>query len=113
MSTEEWPVRRAVWRPPAPAARKVSDDEPVYCGGKELTVEERYQQMKERRRLRKEAEARAQEETQRSGRRRSGRDSDKEDDGTEKARDKRYAVKLLQQEGSAWGGSASGSGDIG
>ncbi|MFI5934999.1 hypothetical protein [Actinoplanes sp. NPDC051494] len=118
-SAGEPQMPKAVWRRAIPVvADAVEEERPPRCGG-DLPLEERYQLMKERRRKRKEAEAveRAREEAEakvaaRKAREKSGDDED-EAKTAERFRNDRYAVKLLQQDNSAWGGGGAGSGDVG
>lgn len=118
-SAGETQMPKSVWRRAAPVVADAGEEErPPRCGG-DLPLEERYQLMKERRRKRKEAEAieraRAEADAKAAARRARERSGEDEDEArtTERFRNDRYAVKLLHQDNSAWGGGGAGSGEIG
>ncbi|GAA2565571.1 hypothetical protein GCM10010435_42930 [Winogradskya consettensis] len=111
---------RPVWRRAAAQPRVAGADEPLRCGGPELSAEERFQLMRERRLARKAEEERGREEADaRSASRHSSAakvksdDDEDEDRAAERFRNDRYAVKLLHQEDSVWGGGGAGSGMLG
>lgn len=110
---------RSVWRRAAAEPRVAGSDEPLHCGGPELTVEERYLLMRERRLARKaakereEEEAAAQEAARHPSRHRAADEEEDELKAAERFRNDRYAVKLLRQDDGAWGGDAAGSGVLG
>lgn len=110
---------RPVWRRAAAAARVAGSDEPLRCGGPELTAEEIYQKMKARReaRLAEEARKREEAEANRAARRSASaapaKDEEDEDKAAERFRNDRYAVKLLRQDDDAWGGGSALPGGIG
>ncbi|MBU2668187.1 hypothetical protein KOI35_32215 [Actinoplanes bogorensis] len=97
---------RAVWRRATPAGQETSGDDRLRCGGPEMSVEERYQMMRERRLAAKKAP----EEKPKA------KDHDDEEDelkAAERFRNDRYAVKLLKQDDDAWGGGADNTGTLG
>ncbi|WP_067495006.1 hypothetical protein [Actinoplanes sp. TFC3] len=112
-SSAEQQVPRAVWRRTASGPAVAGSDEPLRCGGPELSTEERFQLMRERRRARQAAEAAAKEEEAPSKRVSKVEDEEDEDKAAERFRNDRYAVKLLHQDNSVWGGNDSGSGMLG
>ncbi|MBL7253224.1 hypothetical protein [Paractinoplanes lichenicola] len=93
---------RAVWR------RTNASDTPEKerrCGGPEMSVEERYQLMRERRLAAKKEEPVKKDEP-----------ADEEEDdlkAAERFRNDRYSVKLLKQDDDAWGGGAKSTGTLG
>ncbi len=103
---------RAVWRRTNSSGSALGDGDGevvLRCGGPEMSVEERYQMMRERRLARKrELEQKEKPEPR-------PKPDDEEDDlkAAERFRNDRYAVKLLKQDDDAWGGSAGGTGVLG
>jgi len=109
--------RRSVSAGPVDAAEEMT----LRCGGPTLTVDERYLLMREKKREMDEAKAREREEAEsRESARRPARrvvdrvdDEDDDDQAVKEARNDRYAVKLLRQDTSAWGGGGAESGVLG
>jgi hypothetical protein len=96
---------RAVWRRATPAGPETSEDDRKRCGGPEMSVEERYRMMRERRLAAKKQSAAEPEP-----------EPDEEEDelrAAERFRNDRYAVKLLKQDDDAWGGDATSTGTLG
>lgn len=107
--------RRAAVSPSGEAAPTDQSDRPLRCGGRELSVDERFNLMRERRRLQLAEQERQQEESQERDavvNERSTDDEEDEDRAAERFRNDRYAVKLLHQDSAAWGGNVD-SGALG
>jgi hypothetical protein len=121
---EDLAARRPVWRPrPAAVAVPEPYDGPVRCGGPILTVDERYELMKARKReldeerARAEAEAAEQESDTESDKEKEklpGRGDDEDEQRMlERFRNDRYSVQLLRQQNDAWGGPGRDGGALG
>jgi hypothetical protein len=113
-----------VWRRAAvsgnpPGTEMVDPTLPLMCGGPDLTTKETEEWLAEQRREEQAAEERAREEQENKSQRHPSlekRDSDKEDDEYQQMlryRNDRYAVKLLRQDDSVWGGTGEGPGVLG
>ncbi|MDY7085797.1 MAG: hypothetical protein SYR96_11890 [Actinomycetota bacterium] len=99
---------RAVWRrTTGPVTGEGEGDVVLRCGGREMSVEERYELMRERRLARKREQEKLED--------RKPEPDDEEDElkAAERFRNDRYAVKLLKQDGDAWGGSSGDTGVLG
>lgn len=116
---EDLAPRRPVWRPkPIAAAEPEAYDGPLRCGGPILTVDERYELMKAKKREMDEARARAEaeaaEQEQKEKSKLPGRGDDEDEQRMlERFRNDRYSVKLLRQQNDAWGGSGGDAGALG
>jgi hypothetical protein len=98
--------QRPVWRRDrSEAAPSIveADGQELRCGGPDFTDAERAE-------LSAAAERRAEEAAEKA---REEDDADKDQDEEDAAKDKRYAVTLLRQDTSAWGGSAAMPGVLG
>ncbi|WP_018802209.1 hypothetical protein [Salinispora arenicola] len=107
--------RRAAASPPGEAAPTDQSDRPLRCGGRELSVHERFNLMRERRRLQVAEQERQREESEERDSAVEERSTDEEEDedrAAERFRNDRYAVKLLHQDSAAWGGDMD-SGTLG
>jgi hypothetical protein len=124
MRDENLAPPRRVWRPqPVTAAAPAEPepyDGPVFCGGPILTVDERYELMKTKKReldeerARAAAEAAEQEQKEKEKEKLPGRGDDEDDQRMlERFRNDRYSVKLLRQQNDAWGGPSSDGGALG
>ena len=120
--SDEVIAARPVWRRTTSGApSRVDDEMPLHCGGPTLTVDERFELMRARKREMLETRAREREEAEareaaerRQGRGRNVGDEDEDEEkATERARNDRYAVKLLRQENDAWAGGGSDLGVLG
>lgn len=117
--------RRPVWRPKRSTATESNQDEkwnqdenPTRSGGPVLTVDERYELMKARKREMDEAKARAEAEAAEKERNEKpplpgGDDDEDEQKMLERFRNDRYSVKLLRQQDDAWGGRGGDAGALG
>jgi hypothetical protein len=101
-----------VWRRSTERAAARTEEPPLYCGGPNRTVDEVFQEMRERKRLLDEERARQKAEAEPE---RTDRKKDDADDqaAVERFRNDRYAVKLLRQDTTAWGDGPSLSGTLG
>ncbi|MEV0327411.1 hypothetical protein AB0H63_13320 [Micromonospora echinospora] len=90
---------------------------PAMCGGPDYTAAERLELMREKQRVMDEAARREREvaEAREAAKRRQAKPTDEEDGylAAERLRRDRYAVTLLRQDDSAWGGGGAGSGVLG
>ncbi|MEU6073709.1 hypothetical protein [Micromonospora sp. NPDC047074] len=89
---------------------------PAMCGGPDYTAAERLELMREKQRAMDEARREREEaEAREAARRRHAKQTDEEDEylTAERLRRDRYAVNLLRQDDSAWGGGGAGSGVLG
>jgi hypothetical protein len=102
------------WRPsridPEAQAAARFQERPLRSGGPELSEEELAELWAEREAADRERRARFE---RLLGRRVEGDEEDEEDDEDQKESDERQALKLLRQDGGAWGGHAADSGVIG
>ncbi|MFG1918541.1 hypothetical protein [Micromonospora sp. NPDC048898] len=107
MADEIAPVPIRAWKRERPTTPS-GGSRPMMCGGPEYTSAERLELMRERQRAMDEAARRAREETdtREAGRRRPPTPTGEEDDhlAAGRRRTDRYAVTLLRQDDSAWGG---------
>jgi hypothetical protein len=102
------------WRPSridpeAEAAARIRE-RPLNCGGPDLSEEELAQVLAEREAADRERRARHQ---RLLGRPVEGDEEEEEEDDDQKKSDERQALKLLRQDGGAWGGNVADSGVIG
>ncbi len=115
MSDATEPAALPTWRRSRAAAPQADPDRPVRCGGPEYTLDERFELMRERQRELDEAAEREREEQEarEAKQRRGSHPADEDEDeyqAADRFRNDRYAVGLLRQDGSAWGGGDAGSG---
>ncbi|TDC54789.1 hypothetical protein E1258_23460 [Micromonospora sp. KC207] len=116
MADEIDPMPFKAWRRERPTAPP-GGGRPAMCGGPDYTAAERLELVRERQRAMDEAARREREEAE--AREAAGRRHTKqfdEEDGylaAERPRRDRYAVNLLRQDDSAWGGGGAGSGVLG
>lgn len=111
------PTRLKAWKRERPTT-PVGEDRPLMCGGPEYTVAERLELMREKQRAMDETARREREEAEarEAAKRRAAKPADDEEDeylAAERSRNDRYAVGLLRQDDSAWGGAGAGSGMLG
>ncbi|MFE0590096.1 hypothetical protein [Micromonospora echinospora] len=87
---------------------------PAMCGGPDYTAAQRLELMREKQRAMDEAARREREEAEarEAAKRRQAKQTD-EEDGYPAVERPRYAVNLLRQDDSAWGGGGAGSGVLG
>ncbi|WP_431923528.1 hypothetical protein [Micromonospora wenchangensis] len=116
MADQPEPPPLRAWRRERPAASPSGGARPAMCGGPDYTAAQRLDLMREKQRAMDEA-AREREETEarRAARRRPPKPADEDDDPltAERPRRDRYAVGLLRQDDSAWGGGGPGTGVLG
>ncbi len=104
----EPPAPRVKWQRAAAGPPVADSDEPLRCGGPELSTEQRFLLMREKRLARQAEQSRLREVAEAKTAKSAPKvDDEDEDKAAERFRNDRYAVKLLQQDDSAWGGSAS------
>lgn len=108
---------RAVWRPTRPAASDApAPDRPLMCGGEGpiLSVDERFEMMRARKREWDEAQARQAEEEKAEAEKNAKPDDDESEQRViERFRNDRYAVKLLKQDDTVWGSGNGNAGALG
>lgn len=109
------------WRRTPAAAPKAEPERRPRCGGPEYTEAEREEYLRrwaEARAAERELaeKERAEQEAREAKQRRGSRPADEDEDDYQAAdrfRNDRYAVGLLRQDDSAWGGGDAGSGVLG
>lgn len=108
------------WRRSRPVAQ--ADPERVpHCGGPHLTNAQREEYLRQfaaesAARREREQRERAEEAAREAKQRRGSRPDDEDEDeyqAAERFRNDRYAVRLLRQDGDAWGGDDAGAGVLG
>lgn len=96
---------------------RTTPERPMMCGGPEYTRAERLELVRQKQREMDEAARREREEAEarEAAKRRGPKPADDEDEypAGERPRKDRYAVTLLRQDDSAWGGGSEGSGVLG
>ncbi|GID32220.1 hypothetical protein [Paractinoplanes brasiliensis] len=103
------PAPRPVWRRSAARPAVVDEPERLCCGGPDRTVDEVFEEMRERKRLWD--EERAHEDAEKKP---DVKKDDEDDDAElERFRKDRYAVGLLRQDNGAWGHGPQYSGTLG
>ncbi|MEV0730549.1 hypothetical protein [Polymorphospora sp. NPDC050346] len=115
MRDEIEPTPLKAWKRGRPA-EPVPEARPMRCGGPEYTRAERLELMRQKQREMDEAARRAREETEarEAAQRRDAKPADDEDGyPPPERRADRYAVGLLRQDDSAWGGAGAGPGTLG
>jgi hypothetical protein len=107
---------RPVWRPTRPATSEPAEpDRPLMCGGEGpiLSVDERFEMMRELKREWDAEKAREADEEEKARKAEKQKDDEDEQRVIERFRNDRYAVKLLQQADNVWGGGAGDTGALG
>ncbi|MBO4161972.1 MULTISPECIES: hypothetical protein [Micromonospora] len=116
MADESGPPPLRAWRRERPTVPP-GGGRPTMCGGPQYTAAERLELMREKQRVMDEAarHERVEAETREAARRRPAKPTDEEDGylTAEHPRPDRYAVTLLRQDDSAWGGGGAGPGVLG
>ena len=116
------PDPRPVWRRAPSTGPSIAEERPLMCGGPDYTAAERAElraKAAAEKRAKAEAEEREREEAARErAERRAARHRDTdgdtdEDSDIEEAKYERYAVTLLQQDDTAWGGGGTRAGFLG
>jgi hypothetical protein len=103
-----------VWkRERSATAEHVVEDRPLRCGGPSYTRAEVLALRRAERMRRRAEEAAARREPEPEPVEPPKDDDEDEDKAAERRRNDRYAVKLLRQDDSAWGGSGADSGMLG
>ncbi|MEH1028405.1 hypothetical protein V6W11_11715 [Micromonospora profundi] len=108
--TDEAPLR--VWRRSTERAAAPADEPKLFCGGPDRTVDEIFEEMRERKRQWDEERERqkAEAESERTDKKKGDADDQA---AVDRFRNDRYAVKLLRQDTTAWGDGPSLSGTLG
>ncbi|WBB71951.1 hypothetical protein O7602_19690 [Micromonospora sp. WMMD1128] len=115
MADQLEPTPFKAWKRERPVASP-GGTRPAMCGGPEYTAAQRLDLMREKQRAMDEAaRERAEAEARKAAKRRRPKPADEDDDflAAERLRKDRYAVKLLRQDDSAWGGGGAGTGVLG
>ncbi|WDZ83739.1 hypothetical protein [Micromonospora cathayae] len=113
------PVPLKAWKRERPTPPATPTGRPPMCGGPEYTVAQRLELMREKQRAmdeaaRREREAAEQADAREAAKRRAAKPADPDDEyATGRPNPDRYAVTLLRQDESAWGGGGAGTGVLG
>jgi hypothetical protein len=106
---------RPVWRPKTTAPGASRPELPLRCGGDPpfLSVDERFELMRARKREQDENKAREADEAAAAEKDKKPDDDEDEQRAVERFRNDRYAVKLLRQQDDVWGGGNADPGPLG
>ncbi|MEV6694847.1 hypothetical protein AB0M35_25555 [Micromonospora sp. NPDC051196] len=103
-----------VWRrsPQRPASAP-GEQQVLYCGGPDRTVDEIFLEMRERKRQWDEERARQKAKAEEAQKDKKQRDDEDDSAAVERFRNDRYAVGLLRQDTTAWGDGPTHTGTLG